>query len=221
MSGFKVLMVGASGGGEMMGDILCEAHPEAEIDYIDDDTEKWGTKICGRKVIPVSTEHILSVLDNYTYAFISVGLHKHMKFREKMYHVLKGKIPLINIIHPTSYISETASIGEGNYFGAFSFIGPRSVVGDCNFFSGNTLIEHHNKIGNLNSWGPSNTTSGFCAIGDRVCLGTNISMVFHVNIGEDSVVASDTCLSSKVKSNSLVRKNNYPDYTIKSFRGWK
>lgn len=214
----RVLMVGASNGGQMMSAILEEASPGTQVDFIDDNRSLWGTRVCGHRVLELPTDDITSVLPNYTHAFISIALHSLLPFRRKMMQALKGRIPLINIIHPTVHISKTAVIGEGNYLSAFSYLGPYSSIGDCNFLSAHTVIEHHSSVGNLNSWGPSNTTSGMCHVGDEVCFGTNISMVFSVSIGSGSIVSSDVVLNRSVPAGSVVRKVDYPDYKISANR---
>jgi acetyltransferase-like isoleucine patch superfamily enzyme len=210
----KVLMVGASNGGQMMSSILEESHPGIIIDFIDDNKKLWDCFVYGKKVLPYETNDICNIIKDYDYAFVGIGLHKLMNFRKKIVDAIGGKIPFINIIHKTAYISLTSVVGEGNYIGAFSYVGPYTKIGSYNFFSANTIIEHHNNIGSFNLWGPSNTTSGMCEIGDYVCFGTKISMIFSLSIGHNSFIASGVVLDKSVDSNSVVRKNINPNYSI-------
>lgn len=210
----KVLMVGASNGGHMMSSILEESDSSVIVDFIDDNKTLWGANVGGKNVLSYGTDELCNVINDYDFAFIGIGLHKLTPFKKKIVDIIGGKIPFINIIHKTAYISSSAVIGEGNYFGAFSYVGPYSTIGSYNFFSASTILEHHNKIGSFNSWGPSNTTSGMCTIGDYVCFGTKISMVFSVSIGDNCFVASDVVLNKSINKNSVVRKKQCPEYMI-------
>lgn len=215
------LFVGASRGGEMMSTILEEAvGSKLNISFIDDNKKLWGCKIIDKPVLSLSTAEINTILNKYNFAFISIGLNKLIPFKKRIYSSICGKINLINIIHPTAYISETASVGEGNYFGAYSYVGPYTEIGNCNFFSANTIIEHHNTIGSFNMWGPSNTTSGMCSIGDAVCMGTGVTMIYHINIGDNSVIASDISLFKSIASDKIVRKKELKDIRVSKFLGW-
>ena len=127
-------------------------------------------------------------------------------------------MPLVNIIHPTAHVSQDAIIGEGNYIGANSYVGPYCEIGDCNYFSANTVLEHHTKVGDLNSWGPFNATSGGCEFGDRVCMGTKISMLYNVRVGSGTSIASDVLLHKNIGENKIVRKANFPNYSVSEDR---
>lgn len=197
----RTLVIGASRCSQMLRTFL-----NCEVDFVDDNEVLWGGN-----VLSIHTDDILSVIDNYDFAHIGVAVHNAMPFRKKIYEILKNKIPLINIIHPSANVANTARIGEGNYIGANSYVAPFCIIGDCNFFSAGTILEHHSTVGNLNSWGPSNSIAGGCIVGDEVCFGTNVGVIWDISIGSRSRLASGVCLHTSVKEGSIVRKKFFPD----------
>lgn len=213
-------MVGASSGGQMLAATLREIKVDRglEICHIDDNKDLWGKTFYGNKVLSIGTKDITTVLSDFDAAFIGVGMHKLMKFRQEMFDVLYGRIKLLNIIHPTAHVSDAATIGEGNYIGAFSYVAPFAVVGHCNFFSADTVLEHHTVVGDLSSWGPSNSTSGFCVIGNRSCFGTNIRLIYRVSLGNDVIVSSGVLVCRKVADNKVVRFSEVPKVSVKDRR---
>jgi len=210
----SVLIIGAAKSGQVAASILNEECRNTDIIFADDDESKWGTKICGHFVKPLTIEHALNDISSYDAAFVSVGLHKLMGFRERMYARLKGRIPLLNIVHKTAFISESASIGEGNYIGAVSYIGPFAKIGNCNYLSSGSLVEHHTVVGDLNSWGPKCSTSGGCVIGDNVCFGTQIGMVYNISVGSGCSVSSGVVLDKSIGNNKIVRFANSPGMRV-------
>lgn len=215
----KVLMIGASKSGEMLSSILTE-YENCSISFLDDNKDLWGKSVCGLPVLNSPVKYFFSTnkYKEYDRAFISIGLHKLMDVREELFNLVRMKMSLINIIHPTAHVSKDAVLGEGNYIGAYSYIGPHCEVGDCNYFSANTILEHHTKVGNLNSWGPFNATSGSCVFGDRVKMGTKISMIYNVSVGSNSSIASDVLLFKNVGKNKIVRNKEFPNYTVSDDR---
>jgi acyl-[acyl carrier protein]--UDP-N-acetylglucosamine O-acyltransferase len=214
----QIIMFGAAKSGQVMSSVIHETRPDAHIEFADDNQKMWGTRVSGHCVLAKPVEAVLSDLSKYDAAFISIGLHKLMKFRAHLFSLLKGNIPLLNIIHPTSHISRNASLGEGNYIGAFSCVGPYSQIGDCNYFSAGTIIEHHTVIGALNSWGPACSTSGGCEIGNRVCFGTRVGMIYSVHVGAGSSIASGVILNRDIGENKIVRNKDFHAYDISEDR---
>lgn len=211
----RILMIGASKSGEMLSSIITERERHFIV-FLDDNKDLWGTEVCGRPVLssPVKKFFIDERHIEYDRAFISIGLHKLMGVREDFFNFIKVRMPLINIIHPTAHVSKDAVLGEGNYIGAHSYIGPYAEVGDCNYFSAHTVVEHHTRVGDLNSWGPFNATSGGCVIGDRVCMGTNISMLYDIHVGDDTSIASGSILLKNVGAKKIVRTKTPINYSI-------
>jgi acetyltransferase-like isoleucine patch superfamily enzyme len=203
----KILIIGKGRVGDMLEDIipLCLSFPVA-IDFADD-SKSTGARFCLDDIPVIKAE--------YDYIFLGIAVHKLTRLRKQIFELIKDKS--INIIHPTACISHSAMIGTGNYVGAFSYIGPHAHIGSGNFFSAHTVIEHHTTVGDLNSWGPGCAISGGCDIGDEVCMGCQVGLIWDIRIGAGSRVASGVCLSSCVGENSIVRKEKL-NFVVKNYR---
>jgi acetyltransferase-like isoleucine patch superfamily enzyme len=210
----KLLFIGAGAGGEMMASIYKKDQPSHTIDFLDDNPSLWNKNLRHGNVLGVGLVAAPDLLESYDFAFIGIALHRLMGLRLELMEKLLGKIPLVNIIHPTAYISPDAHIGEGNYLGAFSYVGPFAAIGNCNFFSAQTCIEHHSTVKDLNSWGPANAISGKCCIGSRVRFGTGISAIDSLVIGDEVIVGSGVILDKNIAAKSVVRLKELSNYAI-------
>ena len=96
-------------------------------------------------------------------------------------------------------ISSGAGIGEGFYLGhAFGItVNPHATIGrNCNIHKGVTIGQENR-----------GKRKGAPAIGDRVWIGVNSTIVGAVNIGEDVLVAPNTYVNCDVPSHSIVIGN--------------
>lgn len=96
-------------------------------------------------------------------------------------------------------MSVDTKIGDGLYFGhAYAItINPKTIIGkNCNIHKGVTL-------GQENRGGRKGTP----IIGNEVWIGINSTIVGHVHIGDDVMIAPNTFINCDVPSHSIVFGN--------------
>ena len=113
-------------------------------------------------------------------------------------------IKTINIIHPTAYISDSATIGSNVFIGPMASIGPKSFVGDGCFLSAFSNVEHHCYLSQNILFGPGVMLSGSVKIGARTVLSSGVSVESNIVIGEDVFVGVGLGVSTHLKDSQRV-----------------
>lgn len=120
-------------------------------------------------------------------------------------HVSFGQKPYLypNVIARSAFISESASIGIGNYIGPFAHIGPLAKVGNFNIINTYANIEHEVSIGNYSQCAPSATVCGRVTMGDNVFLGANATVLENLTIADNTTIGAGAVLISSTRSSGL------------------
>ena len=202
----KILIIGAGNGGQVTLNILLN-QPDKQgylvsdkiIGFADDDPLKPGV-IC-------NTKEIVNFWDQDIYFIVSITSDQVV--RKSLFELLPiGRV--INVIHCTAYIEDSAVLGTGNVIGAHCYIGHESIVGDNNLLSSNTHIEHHNKVGSHNVFGPNVNTSGSVTIGDMCLLGAGCSVMPKIKLGNNVRVASNVPVWTSIGDKGYIKWNKNP-----------
>ncbi len=123
------------------------------------------------------------------------------KFRTDLINKLaKLGIKFINIIHPSSFVSNDATIGCNVYIGPFVQIASRAIVSDGVFISGGSNVEHHCSLSENCLLGPGVYLSGGVSVGKRSVLGAGVSVESNIDIGDDVYITSGKGINKNIKS---------------------
>ena len=109
MSGERLLILGASGHGKVVGDCAMAAAGCGEISYFDD---RWPMlSVCGPWPVVGTGDSFFAEAGTGGQAFVAIG---NAATRLARLHRLKAAgISVATVIHPRSVISPHASIGAG------------------------------------------------------------------------------------------------------------
>ena len=116
--------------------------------------------------------------------FIGIG-YANKLVKNKLYELVKGKIPLANIIHPTAVIFPNAVLGEGILIGAYSIVGRNTVIND-NVAIVNAVSGGHDCILGKHTYVASRAAiAGRVSIGEYCFRGLNASVRDEIAIGNN------------------------------------
>lgn len=109
------------------------------------------------------------------------------KIRQKVAKLIisKEKI-LLNVIHPTSIISNYATFGIGNFVAANATINALAQIGNHCILNTGCIIEHE------------------CIIADGVHIAPGVVLAGNVTVGENSFIGANSVLKQDVKIGSGV-----------------
>lgn len=125
------------------------------------------------------------------------------------------ELSFINLIHSTSNIASTASIGKGFIIGALSVINAHTKVGDFVSVNRGVTIGHHTIIGNFVTINPGCNIAGNITIGNNTAIGIGTNILDGVNIGENCVIGAGSVVTKDIPNNvvaygvpcKIIRKN--------------
>ena len=137
------------------------------------------------------------------YGIIAIGdnsIRKTISFKVKK---INKKFKWANIIHPSSIISPTSKMGEGNVILAGSIIGSGTKIYKHVSINTGSYIDHNNEFKNFSSTGPGVSTGGNVKVGEQSFLGIGCSVRHKIFIGANTVIGGKAYVCKNCKSNSL------------------
>lgn len=152
----------------------------------------------------------LGIDDDYTPApqdeFI-IGLGSPA-LRAKVFHKWKARgARFMNLIHPLSLVSESASMGEGNIITVGCILSCNTNIGHANFLNGHVIIGHDVNMGDANFFGPGSKILGSVSIGSVNSFGTNSVALVKARIGDNNMIAPGAYIYKGCRDNCLMSGN--------------
>lgn len=150
-----------------------------------DNSQCIGTIINGYPVIG-SDNDIISLYHNKSFdaVFIAIG---YLKFsaRDSLYQMLKGIVPLANIISPFASIDDTAIIGEGVMISDGVVIHSNAIIEDNSSVTLHSIVNHGCRVGSHSFLSTRVTMAGNVTIGKRCFIGVGVIISDGVSICDD------------------------------------
>lgn len=133
---------------------------------------------------------------------IGVG-YKHMVFRNDLFERFQMDIPFGSIIHSSSYIDKTVSIGKGTVIFPSCTIDMHVKIGDnCLFYNG-CIVAHDSKISSNSIFSPGVKIAGFCDIGKNTTLGIGTIISDHIIIANDVKTGAGAVVVKNIDESGL------------------
>jgi len=117
------------------------------------------------------------------------------------------------IIHPTSVVSSSCTLGQGVYIGPFSFVSSDSSVGDNVIIQPHAMLGHDTCVGHSSVISTNAVLAGNCIIGIRTFIALNVSVEQKITIGDDAVIGMASCVNRDIPSNVIAM--GYPARVLK------
>ena len=201
----RCLLIGGGRGAIQVLDILWRVGHLRPVGIVDDNPSLQGKLIMGVKVIGTIRD-VLDLCHEGVFDAAVITFSNDLMARARVFEELIGQgVPFVNVIDPSVCIHSNVRLGVGNVIIANSRIGACTTVGNNNFFSAFTNIEHHNIIGSHCTFGPGVMTSSRVSIADKVRFGTGIFIEPGVTIGEESIIASGSIITMNVPPRSIIK----------------
>lgn len=198
----KLLIIGAGNVGGFISYNINEFTPEYEvIGFLDDDKEKIGKKLYGRKVLgPVQDirkfiDMNISVVIGIANPFIKKGIAKELL-------TLKFEFP--SFISKNVWLSKNVSIGKGVILYPGVSINYDSIVDDFVIINMNCAIGHNCSVSTYSTLAPGVNLAGYTQIGEAVDVGIGVSTKQQVKIGNNAIIGGQTMLIKNVLENTKI-----------------
>lgn len=130
----RILMIGAGGHGQVVAEIA-EAVGYNEIAYVDDNHPQAIGKMSDLEELNAA----------YPQAFVAIG--NNQVRHEVLRRLRKIGYDIPTLIHPTSSVSKSSSIGKGTVIEAGAIVNANTVIGEGCIISVGAIVDHNVVIG--------------------------------------------------------------------------
>ena len=198
------MLIGASGIALEIIDVIYEINMSNPtwnlIGILDDDKEKQGSIFYRDTAILGGSINLEEYINDNIYFLVSFCSVNNFLLREEYINSLKTKNPSIrfaNVIHPSAYISPSASLGEGN------------------FVAHNVIIDSKASVGFHSIILFSSVISRLVTMGDFCFLSANVNIMGNVTIGKNNFFGVKSTSTKDIKDNNLINSGALVQKPIK------
>jgi len=200
----KIVIVGAGSTAEALISVLIHDRNFEIIGFTDKEKKCKGKKIMGLKAI--GSHDILKRLYNEGVkgAVIAIGYDNNL--REKYFHKVKEMgYEMINVIHPSAIVDQSAVLSEGIVIGPGSIISPMVRIDRNSILEPGVVVGAHTQIADNVYIGVGSCISGSSFIKRNAFLGAGCSIAPFVTIGKNARISPGASVNKDVADK--LRKN--------------
>lgn len=116
-------------------------------------------------------------------------------------------LKLAPLIHPTAFVCNTATIGEGTQVLAQAVVAAGSTLGDVCIVNHKASVDHECILGSGVHLAPGATVCGCVTIGDNVMIGAGSVVLPGLKIGPDAIIGAGAVVTKNIPPRSIVVGN--------------
>lgn len=195
----KIIIVGAGGQARVVSSILAYYSDFEVVGFLDRVLDSIGEKIGSNTVIGDHSRLPQLLIDGVQHGFIAVGDNKIRA--EHFLKLLNMGFQLPNLIHPTSFIEQDVTYGNGNLFAARSVLGTNVQLGNDCIINTGAIIDHETEIGNHVHIAPSVSVAGRVTIENYSFIGIGATVKEYITIGENVTVGAGAVVLADLPDN--------------------
>jgi UDP-perosamine 4-acetyltransferase len=197
-----VIIIGAGGHGRVVLDILRAAGQHKPIGFIDADPQLAGTSIGGLSVLGQANLLPKLKAQKVKGAIVAVGDNRARRSYAKK--LAEQGFELINAIHPSSVVSQTAKIGKNVVVAAGAVVGTDAIIADHTIINTSAIIDHECEIGQAAHICPGAALAGRVRIGEEASIGLGCRIIQCLTIGSQAVVGAGAVVIEDVPEGATV-----------------
>lgn len=134
--------------------------------------------------------------------FISIG--DNLVRQEVFKRIYQKMNTEVKIIHPSSFVSDLATINEQVLVCASATINPLAKIGLGSIINTGSIIEHECEIGEFSHVAPNATLCGNVYVGKNTLVGANTTILPNIKIGQNVIIGSGSVVTKDIPSNTKV-----------------
>jgi sugar O-acyltransferase (sialic acid O-acetyltransferase NeuD family) len=187
----KIILIGGGGHCRSVIDVI-EQEGKFKILGIIDRSELYNNKVLGYKVIG-NDKDLKKLASKYKYAFITLGQHRSVSLRIKLFNLAKKagfKFP--TIISPRAYVSKHSKIGKGTIVMHNAVVNANASVGDNCIINSKALIEHDCIISDNCHISTNAVVNGYTCVMTRCFIGSNATLRDRITIKKNSFIKASS-----------------------------
>jgi len=195
----KIILIGASGQGKVVAEVLRACGTWELIGFLDDDENK-PREFAGYPVLGPSSH--LPDLSKDAQVVITIGDNKVRGEKARQAKESGRTLPVI--IHPSAVVAPDAKIGEGTVIMAGSIIQPGTQIAMNGIINTGATIDHDCRLYDNVHICPGAHLAGNVVVQARAWVGIGSSIIQNLNIGEDAIVGAGAAVVADVSPGTTV-----------------
>ncbi len=175
--------------------------------FLDDDEQTHGNELNTVSVLGSTDDHgYTKLIGQKCEAFVATDSNDLRK--EYVEYLLDSrKVMPVNAIHQSAMISESFSIGHGNFVNAGSVLANDSKIGNHNIVNSKVVIEQEVEIGNFVQIGAGSVINSKVSISDEAFIGSGVTIVAGVKIGKGARIGAGSVVVGDIEPGKTVFGN--------------
>lgn len=170
------------------------------IGMVDSNPDLLGKDVFGVKVI--GDENLIT---NYSPDEVqlvnAIGSIDIPVTRKKLFtHYKALGYTFFSVIHPTAYIAQEVSLGEGVHIMPGCIVQAGTIIGDNTILNTRVTIDHDCTIGRHVHVAPATTLCGFIQIGELTHIGAGTTIIQKRQVGEQCLVGAGSLVIHDIQS---------------------
>ena len=197
----RIAIVGASTLGKMIEHHAVNDAGIKVVGYYDDFIQE---KDCSEITLLGNIPKVISDYQSNLFDAVIIGIgYSQMSARKHTYNILKGKVPLANIIHSSAYIDSSCILGEGIVILPGVILDYDVVIKDNVLINTGSLVAHHSKIEENSFIAPGVKIAGYVTVESESFIGIGATIIDMINILKNSIIGAGALVIKDTKENSL------------------
>ena len=181
----RVIVIGAGGHGRSMAEAILLLGRDELVGFVDDradaNAKVWSYPILGRK----DSLHTLRALADTV--VVAIG---NNAVREKLHaRVREAGFELLSVIHPTAFVSPTATLGAGCAVMAGAVVGTEAQLGEGVVVNCGATVDHHCRVDAFGHLGVNACMAGGSVLGHGAWMQAGSALGYGVRVGDGAVLA--------------------------------
>ena len=201
----NIIIIGAGGHGAELNDYVGYSNQIKGFDeykvigFLDDNPDNYANYSFSAPLLGGIRDHAVRHDTSYL-----MGI-ANLKYRKLFVELFSEKgADFITLVHPTAYVSPSATIGKGVVIGPMANIGPNVVLGDFTLINSRSSMGHDTHLGKFNFISPNVCFSGFTSIGNENLFGINSATIPGIKVGDRNKITAGMILDKNVENDTVV-----------------
>ena len=194
----SLLILGAGGHGKVVADTAAAIGQWKKIAFLDDRHASLKTVLDW----PVmgSLKEANKFLPEYDGFCVAIG---NNELRLKLLKSYQGQgFSAPSLIHPTAYISPSASLGSGCVVFAQAVVNPESQIGEAGIINTGASVDHDCVLEAGVHLCPGVRLAGEVRIGQQTTLGTGSAVIPQITIGSHTMIGAGSVVVTDIPDHS-------------------
>ncbi len=201
----KVIGLGAGGHAKVIVEALKLGKKYQVVGLLDADAALKGRRVLSVPVL--GSDELLPKLykQGIRHVFVGLGSVLSTEPHKKLFEKAKAhRFKVLTAIHPYSYVSPSAVIGEGSVVFAHAVIQTQAVIGKNVIVNSGAIIEHDCVIEDHAHVSVGAMLGGAVHVGSGAHIGLGACVLQGIKIGKNSVVGAGSVVLKNVPANKIV-----------------